>query len=269
MEPNPISSLAIPRPGGYRIYRLRNGKRTVWRKVVKRHGFTVHFSGSDLFKGGGNPDENGLRIYGRERANLGQYLGFRDGRIIQMVPDNLVCAHAGVEPWQYQAYRDGSWRGARISDEAMRLYLIDVAKAEKAKLPIPKLWPNPSPQALALWDERWKKYGFQHPGQIGPSISNNDDYAAIELVVDEKHPVTKEQLESLRRLLWDFATRWGLGLRLWTEPGRLVGHSDLDAYERWTKRGPWDPDAAFPWGMLGPPDEMKDLLKLKSLMKVF
>jgi len=274
MPVNPISPIAQQIPK-LRTFRLRNGKKTVWRRVSRRHGATIHISGNDPFKFKQGPDYGALNLYTRERANLGQYLvlreelpasPFRDvvrAKVMQLVADDLCCAHAGVDPWQYQAYRDGSWREPKLSDAARKLF-----DAAKRKDPTLRLWPQPSPVAVATWDARWKALGFQHPGQLGPALSNNEDYIGIEVVGDEKNGITPAQHVALRALLEDIAHRWGLTDVLWSEPGRLVGHSDLDIYERWTRSGkPWDPGPTLDWSLLGPSNVGVDVERALAAMR--
>lgn len=175
-------------------------------------GITVHTTGRGVLdkakKKGQTPIEWALGYYKRTAGP--HYCIDTDGTIYQIQPDHWMGAHVGIAPIERKEYLSGAW----------------TAKFKK----------NP---AYELWKRRWP--GYESPQHLYPSPSPNADYIGVELIPLVDATYTDAQYESLANLCLDRAKAhgWEDG---WAATPRLVGHEDLDAYDRWHKTiGGWDP----------------------------
>lgn len=231
----------------------------------KVFGVVVHTTGSGVYKPAlvekhGSAFKVALAVYASPSMSVAHYvIDYETGKIAQVVDDGLIAPHCGIDGWQLQAMADGSWDDDRLSDAAHRLFRDYVS--ENAPLPRP-----PSKVALALWKARWQTPAgyYRAPRYIYPSKSPNADFCGIELIPAPPgypHQIrySDVQLNSLAHLVHDLQNRWDCRMRKIGESfptPRLLGHEDLDPFDRWDSAGGWDPGALrhqprFDWADLG------------------
>lgn len=130
------------------------------------------------------------------------------GNIAQLAPDDVLTNHCG-----------GPNRSKYFSGEWTKLV---------------------SPKTLELWTELWAP--FQHPYQLFPSRSPNEDLVGIELIPTITAGYTASQIDALVKLVHDIGARNRFP-RGWHQTCRLVGHEDVDPISRSDRGGGYDPGA--------------------------
>lgn len=196
-------------------------------------GFCVHTSGRGVLaeakKEGITPVEWALNYYASKAFSC-HYFADYEGQLYQFTPDDRKVPSVGVEGWQRELFLSGKWS----SDT--RLNATTVSR----------------------WLERWYQQDkrFRSPTHLFPGPSANGVYINLELlplptVNEEGLLYTEAQHRLVAQLAIDLQKRHGWPA--WPEHlpcPRLLGHEDLDAYDRWEKKsGGYDPGSlrARPW----------------------
>lgn len=186
-------------------------------------GLVVHCSGRSKVNEAirlGVPVLDHLVAYYRPAAFSAHYVLGYQGDIVQVTADDRRVPHVGIEPPQREAYLSGRWRTDR------RLVAA----------------------AVNRWRDQW--FPWASPQHLFPGSSPNGAYVGCELPPLAKPTAdglwyTLAQHLSVAALASDLRARHGWPS--WATRGlpcqRLLGHEDLDAYERWDKGGGWDPGA--------------------------
>lgn len=219
-----IARLRPDRPRAWsHVAEPRQVRRRRVRRMPEVWGACLHTTGRGVVaraaERGTTPLEEALRVYDRTAGP--HYVIDRDGVIYQLQADDLRGAHVGISARERHRYLSGEW----IAD----MYDRDLVLTVDA------------------WRARWT--GQRSPQHLYPARSPNACYVGIELLPLAADDVgedglwfTAAQHEAAVLLLVDLARRydWPRG---WHRTPRLVGHEDLDAYERWDRGGGWDPGA--------------------------
>lgn len=202
------------------------------RRMTEVWGAVVHTTGSGVLRAanehGTSSVEEALRVYHRTAGP--HYVVDYDGTVFQIQYDDLWAAHCGVSRAERKAYLNGTWREA----------MFKLGRSRGTK----------------LWSDRWGPK--KSPQHLYPTKSPNACYVGIEMVtLDGSTGIirfTADQHKAVALLLCDLARRykWPKG---WSRSARLLGHEDIDAFDRWDRRGGWDPGALrehprFDWAVV-------------------
>lgn len=199
-------------------------------------GLCVHTSGRSIVARAVRRKEDVLEHavahYDSEKYSA-HYVGGYDGDLVQITADDRVVPHIGVDSkLERPLYLDGRW----LTDKRL------------------------SATAVKLWQKTWARTSWwtidesMSPQHLYPSTQPNWDYVGLELppllkptseglwYTDAQHDlVAKLWIDLAKRHSWagwmDTVTRGRL------PHNRLLGHEDLDAFERWDRGGGWDPGA--------------------------
>ncbi len=200
-----------------RTFKIRkDGTRYDFPKRGKKpFGVCVHTTGRGVPQRakrlGQTPDQAGVWVYSQTWQNPPNYLIGSHGMVYRVTDDSLCPPHCGVDAWQRKAMLNGTW------------------------------FDHVSADGLRLWRERWPK--VVSPAHLYPSTSANKDYLGIEMIpLLERRAewgglFTDGQYQSLSMLLSSISVKYGIELK----GARLVGHEDLDPFDRWDGSGGWDP----------------------------
>lgn len=212
-----FSSLATPifKP---RIALKREGKPLLAFPESKGHwfGICVHTTGRGVpnmaKRLNKTPGEIGVLIYSKLWQSCPHYLIDPTGMIHGITDEKLVAPHCGVKAWQRNQMLDGSW--------------VD----------------HVSSKALYFWNRRWLPR-FKSPQHLFPGESGNRAYIGIEMIpsltlIDGSF-FNSIQYDTLSALISDIRIRHNMN----DDKNKLVGHEDLQPYERWDNDGGWDPGA--------------------------
>lgn len=241
----PVKKLRVSKESGGTVYKFRP------RKSV--FGVCVHTTGRGPYdhipKRGKDVTESALWFYAQSWMSVAHYVINSNGVIYQVVDEALVAPHCGIDAWQRQTMIDGSWLQPVLSTTAIAMFK---KLKENENKPVPR---PPSPKGVELWKARWP--GFASPLKLYPTTSANDAYVGIEMI-PKREPdkyngqnFEQAQYRALNELLRDIQSRHEIELK----GSRLVGHEDVDPYDRWDRTGGWDPgslrpDPHFNWGFI-------------------
>ena len=208
------SELAVPVHGGFKVWPERS-----------RHVFGVvaHTTGNcqaEADRAKTSRLEWVLGYYQDPDSYGPHYVIDLDGAIYQVSDEHEKAAHVGFGEAHRQLFLSGKWRSML------------------------------APVTVNRWLERWS---LPSPAHLFPGPSVNDVYIGVEMLPIEPDPVmglryTGAQHKSLAMLCADIAERWGFPMGWWNT-GRLVGHEDVNPFDRSNKGGGWDPGALrkTPW----------------------
>jgi N-acetyl-anhydromuramyl-L-alanine amidase AmpD len=208
-------------------------KRTVF-------GIAVHTTGDGIPAKAHSTGKTHLEVAHSTYAAMGMvgphYVIDPFGEVAQYAPADVVRFHSGVSADERRSFLDGHW-----AEDANR---------------IPR-------EVVAWWKARWPTK--KSPSHLYPSTSPNKDYVGIELIPAGRYVKDRgwvfehgskpgfdaqrfsvEQYYALAGLCNRLAEQYGLDL---TKAGVLVGHEDLNPYQR----PGWDPGdklKAFSWSLL-------------------
>lgn len=197
-------------------------------------GLCVHMTGRSIVQRARARGEDALAHaaeYYRSAEHSCHYLVGHDGTILQISDEDRRVPHVGIEGWQRESYLSAGWHA-------------------KVK-----------PKARLRWLDHWREhFGMKSPQHIYPSTSANDDYIGVELLpalspsslglwhTSQQHEAVAALADDMRR-----RHRWPVWKRYQDEgeaillpQPRLLGHEDIDAFDRWDAEGGWDPGALRP-----------------------
>lgn len=160
-------------------------------------------------------DQIGIDTYSKVYQTCPHYLIGSEGSIYGITDENLVAPHCGVKKWQRESMLDGTW-------------IDHVANI-----------------VLEMWNIKWATRGFVSPQHLFPGKSGNKAYIGIELIPSLDRAIdgslfSSKQYRALSLLVKDIAERNKIDLLV---PNHLVGHEDLNPFDRWDSFGGWDPGA--------------------------
>lgn len=179
-----------------------------------------------------NPIEAAIHVYTKIMDSSGHYVIGHEGQVIQHCPDNWSAWHAG-----YGSKR----RRSRLAEWFARV------KYTRKKGTRPR-WVCRRDGKYDWWDLRWRIRGAETAGHWKrvtspvawfPDLDVNGQTIGLELL-STSGPFTEIQIDSLRQLVGDLCTEYGIPL----DAHHILTHSDAVPTARTSKRGfPYDPPA--------------------------